>query len=183
MTDAAAVSAPVVRDLDRETAGLLRRGIAEWLDSMALSPVTVLVFLPFIQASFAGDASGTSVPWWRWTLGLCVSIAYPVILLTRFGATLGMIALGIRVTTLNGAKIGFRRALARTAAYMVPPIIAGALQRYRPGVSGEMIYGAWAIGLLWIMVDRAHQGFHDKIAGTLVMFTPRRRKPATGEQP
>ncbi len=65
-------------------------------------------------------------------------------------ATLGKLALGIRVTDLNGQRIGFPRALGRYPAKFLSTIILG-------------------IGFLMVAWTRRKQGLHDMIAGTLVL--------------
>ena len=170
MSNAVSVSARV-RDLDRETAGFLRRLVAVVVDSLLLSPLAVFLFLPYIYAAFSGEAGTVSSEsdWWRAALWFAVSFAYGALMLGRYSRTVGMMVLRIRVTRLDGADIGYRRAALRTALFHLA--FAGLLMP--PGSVLKLAYApvaaATAIGLLWIMVDRAHQGYHDKIAGTLVM--------------
>ncbi|MHB1272277.1 MAG: RDD family protein [Rhodanobacter sp.] len=65
-------------------------------------------------------------------------------------ATIGKLALGIRVTDLHGARISFPRALGRYPAKYLSAIIFG-------------------IGFLMVAWTRRKQGLHDMIAGTLVL--------------
>lgn len=65
-------------------------------------------------------------------------------------ATLGKMAVGIRVTDANGQRLTFARALGRTAAKIISSIILG-------------------IGFLMVAFTEKKQGLHDKMAGTLVM--------------
>jgi uncharacterized RDD family membrane protein YckC len=96
-----------------------------------------------------------------------VVFAYGTLMIGRWGRTVGMMKLDLRVTDRQGGDIGWGRAALRTAVLLLP-FIAGYLLRYQP-LPGTIVIAAADIGLLWIMVDRAHQGYHDKIAGTLVM--------------
>jgi len=83
-------------------------------------------------------------------LAWLVTAAYFVVT-WHAGATIGMRALGLRVAREeDGRPIGFGRATARYLGYLVDWIALGA-------------------GLLWVIVDDRHQGWHDKIAGTLVV--------------
>jgi len=67
------------------------------------------------------------------------------------GGTVGMRALGLRVAREeDGRPISFGRATARYLGYLVDWLALG-------------------IGLLWVGVDARKQGWHDKIAGTLVV--------------
>jgi len=65
-------------------------------------------------------------------------------------ATIGKLALGIRVTDLHGVRISFPRALGRYPAKYLSAIIVG-------------------IGFLMVAWTRRKQGLHDMIAGTLVL--------------
>ncbi len=65
-------------------------------------------------------------------------------------ATLGKLALGIRVTDMQGARISLPRALGRYPAKYLSAIILG-------------------IGFLMVGWTRRKQGLHDMIAGTLVL--------------
>jgi Predicted membrane protein/domain len=65
-------------------------------------------------------------------------------------ATIGKLALGIRVTDLQGRRISFLRALGRYGAKFISAIILG-------------------IGFIMVAFTRRKQGLHDLIAGTLVL--------------
>jgi uncharacterized RDD family membrane protein YckC len=66
------------------------------------------------------------------------------------GRTLGMMALGVRVVKADGSPPGIRRSVVRALGYWVSAIAL--------------------IGFAWIAVDRRSQGFHDKLAGTFVVY-------------
>ena len=73
------------------------------------------------------------------------------IVMWHTGGTVGMRAMGLRVAREeDGRPIGFGRATARYLGYLVDWLALG-------------------IGLLWVGVDSRKQGWHDKIAGTLVV--------------
>ena len=170
MSNAVSVSAGI-RDLDRETAGLLRRLAAAWVDGLLLSSLMVLLFLPSVRAALGRDiealAAGSGE--WRSAVGLTVGFAYGTLMLGRYGRTVGMMVLRIRVTRPDGSDIGYRRAALRTAAFYLALVGALIPEGSVLKLAYAPVAAATAIGLLWIMVDRAHQGYHDKIAGTLVM--------------
>ena len=65
-------------------------------------------------------------------------------------ATLGKMALGIRVTDVNGNRIGFGRATGRHFAKILSGLILG-------------------IGFLMAAFTEKKQALHDMIAGTLVV--------------
>jgi len=67
------------------------------------------------------------------------------------GKTLGKFVLGMRVYKTDGTPAGFGTMLLRE-------------------IVGKFISGlVFSLGYLWIIFDREHQGWHDKIAGTVVL--------------
>ena len=84
----------------------------------------------------------------------------PVFLAYRFGfwtwkgATVGAIICQLRVTRIDGTRIGPAEALVRSLASI-----------FSIGVLG--------IGCLWVLRDPEQQAWHDKIAGTFVVKVPR----------
>lgn len=171
MSESTVAETTGLRNLDRETAGLLRRGIATLVDGLIFSPLIVVIALPYIYSAAGlaeGPFSAYRLAWWRQALGLALAFAYGLLMLGRYGRTVGMMALRIRVTNLDGSGIGYGKALTRTAAYFLPSVMMAVFAEN--ALAGTLIFAGYTIGLLWIMVDRAHQGYHDKIAGTLVML-------------
>lgn len=78
-------------------------------------------------------------------------ILYHVVLWSWRGGTLGQLALGIQVRReSDGRRIGLGTAVLRYVGYVI---------------STWLLY----IGLIWAAFDRRKQGWHDKIAGTLVI--------------
>ena len=69
---------------------------------------------------------------------------------SRLQATLGKLALAIKVTTLDGGRIGFWRATLRTVAKYLSAVIL-------------------MIGFIMAGFTRRKQALHDVIAGTLVV--------------
>ena len=76
---------------------------------------------------------------------------YSVILLGWRGRTLGKMLLKLRVYGMNGQRVGFIRSLGRCLLYFLSAIPFG-------------------LGFVWILVDRNHQAWHDKVAETQVVF-------------
>jgi uncharacterized RDD family membrane protein YckC len=66
------------------------------------------------------------------------------------GQTPGQALVGVRVVMVNGERISFWRALLRWLGYFVSAILF--------------------LGFLWVLVDDKRQGFHDKLAGTVVVY-------------
>ncbi|MEY3002715.1 MAG: hypothetical protein RLZZ428_1090 [Pseudomonadota bacterium] len=65
-------------------------------------------------------------------------------------ATLGKMALGIKVTNLNGERISFARASGRFFGKIVSSLLL-------------------LIGFIMIAITKKKQGLHDKMAGTLIV--------------
>ena len=101
-----------------------------------------------LQASLAGMLQ------WILLMGvliLLLQMLYHAALWSRYGGTLGQLALGIQVRSeLDGSRISFGRACLRFIGFLV---------------------STWAlyIGLIWVAFDPRKQGWHDKIAGTVVI--------------
>jgi uncharacterized RDD family membrane protein YckC len=87
-------------------------------------------------------------------MGLFV-IAYFTFFWTLVGFTPGKALLGLKVVKKNGTKPSFFRSLLRFFAYWVSAI---------------PIF----LGFFWVLWDSKRQGWHDKIAGTQVIYTPRK---------
>ena len=66
------------------------------------------------------------------------------------GQTIGKKAMGIKVVKADGSPITPTTAILRYIGYFINTIVI-------------------FIGWIWILIDSQHQGFHDKIAGTLVV--------------
>lgn len=86
-------------------------------------------------------------------LSLGVQIAYYVGMTGAKGATLGKMIFGLKVVDTNGQKIDYGKAALRE-------------------IIGKWVSGlVFGLGYLWVAFDPKKQGWHDKIAGTLVVKT------------
>ena len=82
--------------------------------------------------------------------GLVISVTYFIYFWGR-GSTLGMRLFHLRVAdATTGAPIGYGRAALRYVGYILSVIVC-------------------YIGLIWAAFDSRKQGWHDKIAGTVVL--------------
>jgi uncharacterized RDD family membrane protein YckC len=79
-----------------------------------------------------------------------VFILYCAVFWAMLERTPGMALLGIRVVRKDGARPGTLRSFIRAACYALSAILL--------------------IGFAWSAIDRRRQGFHDKIAGTVVVY-------------
>jgi uncharacterized RDD family membrane protein YckC len=78
--------------------------------------------------------------------------AYFVLFWVLVGATPGKHILGLKVMRAGGQRISWARAIVRFFGYWI-----SALPLF--------------LGFLWILVDTRRQGWHDKLAGTIVAYT------------
>ncbi|MCX7769899.1 MAG: zinc-ribbon domain-containing protein [Proteobacteria bacterium] len=90
---------------------------------------------------------------------IIVSVGYYIISWSKWGKTIGMKILGIKVVNSEGKNISTGRAFLRwLMGYFLPGVIPYA---------GILLYLALAI---MIGVDNKKQGWHDKIAGSYVVY-------------
>jgi uncharacterized RDD family membrane protein YckC len=87
------------------------------------------------------------------TLGiyLLVSVGYNIGFWLLSGQTPGKQVLGVRVMRTDGTRLRLGNALLRQVGYWISAI--------------------FYLGFLWILFDNKRQGFHDKLAGTIVTYS------------
>jgi uncharacterized RDD family membrane protein YckC len=86
--------------------------------------------------------------------GFAVSLAYYPLFWARNGQTPGMWTMHIQVVRdADGGPITSGQAILRFIGYWV---------------SGAVLY----LGYIWIFIDKRHRGWHDLIAGTVVITAP-----------
>jgi uncharacterized RDD family membrane protein YckC len=105
-------------------------------------------FLDVVLVSILGALTHEPVLW------LLISLAYFAGMWTWKGTTIGGIVLGLKVVRLDGRPFTFVVALVRALAAAFSVIIL-------------------FLGFLWIAWDADKQGWHDRIAGTVVLRLPR----------
>jgi uncharacterized RDD family membrane protein YckC len=87
-------------------------------------------------------------------LGFLIALAYFTGMWTWKGTTIGGIVLGLKVVRTDGQPVTFAVALVRALAAAFSIVVL-------------------FLGFLWIAWDSEKQGWHDKIAGTVVLKLPR----------
>lgn len=83
-----------------------------------------------------------------------IVIGYYTFFWTLVGFTPGKAIMGLKVVRKNGSKLSFGRSLLRFFCYWI-----SALPLF--------------LGYFWVLWDRHHRAWHDKIAGTQVLYTPK----------
>ncbi len=182
---------PIEKDGARVYAGFWRRFGALVVDAFVLAPflIATLHWLP-----------GVSIP-----VAMLAAIATPVVSLSytiyfhyRWGATLGKMAAGIRVTVPNGSPIGFKQAFLRSAVDVGFAVLAvtatviaihhadpaqylsaGSTERtayirtLSPAWRGIVDIAAqvWAWSeVIVLLFNKRKRALHDLIAGTVVIY-------------
>lgn len=153
--------------LQHAHAGFISRSIAFVLDLIVMS-VALLAAIALVQSllgfftlyGLVGQRVVQSSPFREGVValiaivGAAIAIGYPVGFWVLLGQTPGKLLVGVRIARINGQPLTIRRALLRYLGYWLSAIPLG-------------------LGFLWVLVDNRRQGWHDKIAGTYVIYESR----------
>lgn len=131
-------------------AGFWQRALAVLIDGL----LVVVIAMPVIVLAFGAEYFSLDPARRAWDVLTWLLIGVVVVGFWRHGgATPGKLALGLKVVDARtGARPSTGRLVLRFLCYLV-----SALPLY--------------LGFLWIAVDRRKQGWHDKIAGTVVIHS------------
>jgi uncharacterized RDD family membrane protein YckC len=148
-------------------AGFFSRSLAFVLDLVILNivllggSVLIQAFLSFFKLTGLVDNIKTALEYSSNNIGIesvlitLIVIGYFTFFWTLIGFTPGKAILGLKVVRKNGAKVSFGRSILRFFAYWISAI-------------------PLFLGFLWVLWDPKRQGWHDKIAGTQVLYSPRK---------
>lgn len=146
-----------------EYASRLQRFIAFIIDLIILAVIGgILAAIGIIEFSVSEEASTTDG-----LIQAIIVVAYYVILTVAFGATLGKMAMGMKVVDRDGNKAGagpilIREVIARALGALLASVVGAGI--------GEAVGIAVAIIIvIMILFDERRQGLHDKIGGTFVV--------------
>lgn len=136
--------------------GFLRRLFASTVDDIVLHLAVVLIIifavltgilsLDDIELAEAGDS--VLLPYYA--MFISMNAFYYTWFHGTTGQTLGKKMFGIRVLKEDGSPAGLGTAFLRWVGYLIAGI-------------------PFFLGFLWVIIDRKRQGWHDKIAGTIVI--------------
>ena len=155
-------------------AGFWRRLVAYLIDNTIICIVFFVLFLIAMMAFFIGAASGESSDWitdladptaisstviFIWLFFLVITIGYFTYFHGATGRTPGKMLLGLQVIGEDGTPLSFGIAFLRAVGYLV---------------SGAILN----IGFIWAAFDKRKQGWHDKIAGTVVIIREEQNQAA-----
>ena len=129
--------------LDRVVLAMLFGMICQWKHWEI--PVFPEVLNKETYQQFA-DQCTQLLPYW-----ILLTVLYDVLLNGTFGATLGKMAVGAKITGADGSPVGYSRALLRSLAARFTEM---------------MLF----LGYLWIVVRSDKRGLHDLLAGTRVVL-------------
>jgi uncharacterized RDD family membrane protein YckC len=133
-----AASPPITAALH---AGFWRRGAAAFVDGLVLLAANVA----------CGFVAGPDHPFVALLLQIAIGVAYYALMhSSSWQATLGKRAFGIKVTTLDGARISIGRGVGRYFATWLSGLVFG-------------------IGFLLAAFTERKQALHDMVAGTVVV--------------
>ncbi|MBI3965260.1 MAG: RDD family protein [Chloroflexi bacterium] len=141
----------------QELAGAGARLFSYIIDAIILSlagGIPFGVLFGFGLTLLLGSSSGGGTGGLLITVGylwlFVVCLGYPLFFWTRSGQTPGKKMMGIRIVKVDGSQLSFVDALLRLIGYAVSSSI-------------------FSLGFIWILIDGRRQGWHDKIAKTLVV--------------
>ncbi len=147
-------------------AGFWRRSIAYSIDGFLVGFVFIILMIIAGVAYFAGAMSGNgtammakmtdpgqmaSFTLWIWVFAIFVNIGYFTYFHGSTGRTPGKMLLGLQVVTTDGGPLTFGVAFLRSVGYLVSSLV-------------------FCLGYIWAGFDKKKQGWHDKIAGTVVII-------------
>ena len=148
-----------VMSFNNDYASGAKRLLAFFIDWLLLHAVFSMLFLRWWGSPFDWDTSSyhfgplhLGLQFLRYNVieGVIIVLYYSYMESSRYQATLGKLALGIKVVNVQNGRIDFAKALLRN------------LSKY---LSVFILY----IGYIMIIFDDRKQGLHDKIADTLVV--------------
>ena len=132
-------------------AGFLRRTAAACYDLILL--LVVWYAATFLVLPFTHGEAVAPHRWWYSAYLFAVGYLYFGWCWTRGGQTLGLRAWHLRVVDRSGSPVGWRQALARYLGAWVSTLSFG-------------------LGFLWLLADRERCAWHDRLAGTRVVYHP-----------
>ena len=122
--------------------------LSTWFVNTALSLLGVQRYYQGLIDSTGFDVVGLATSGF---LGALIVFGYAAIFWSLNGRTLGMALTGLKVVAPDGSHISVWRALVRVIFFFLSAIL-------------------FFLGFLWVLGDNRRQGWHDKAAGTIVIY-------------
>ncbi len=149
-------------------AGFWRRLIAFTVDTIIINIVFFIFAVVVTTAFIMGSMSADNLAWIAeitdpahvTPITLMIAACYVILSIAYFtyfhgikGRTPGKMLMGLQVLSDDGTPIGFGTAFLRSVGYLV-----------------SSFFFTFPLGFIWAAFDRKKQGWHDKIAGTVVII-------------
>ncbi|HPD56894.1 MAG TPA: RDD family protein [Smithellaceae bacterium] len=156
-------------------AGFWRRLIAYLIDNTIICLVFFVLFMIAVIGYFLGVSNTEESQWladltdptkissamiFIWVFLLALTIGYFTYFHGTTGRTPGKMILGLQVVGEDGKPLTFGIAFLRAVGYFISSIVLN-------------------LGFIWVAFDKRKQGWHDKIAGTVVIIREE-QTPAEG---
>ena len=125
-------------------------------DGLLVFALLMMVVTVFVAARGGEAVPPLTDPIFRLTLAITIYLFF-VGFWTRSGSTLGMLAWGLRVETMDGHTPSWGAASLRFFAAVVSLLLVG-------------------LGFLWQLLDKDRLTWHDRISKTRVAYYPRKKK-------
>lgn len=188
---------PPPMHIARRYAGFRIRLAARIIDGLVLAIPFVLWFglVVFIIAVVAHPVTPNQAQWARVGGGSVIlgvfgiQAVYECYMVTHYGATLGKIATGLTIITLQGKRPGPRQSLIRFGlcqgvsmlglipSILLPPLLVGSLNAREVSILGLIpimvgpLVGGYALSdATFAGIDARKQSLHDRFAETLVIY-------------
>jgi len=130
--------------------GLWERGLAFAIDTL----IFFIVLTPLALAVYGRDylVRGGYADFWDYMIQTVLPSAAVIFFWRFYGATPGKLAISAKIVDAHtGGAASTGRLVGRYFAYLISAL-------------------PFFIGFVWIAIDRRKQGWHDKIAGTMVVY-------------
>jgi uncharacterized RDD family membrane protein YckC len=166
--NASSPATPVNTSLEGEYAGFVTRAIAFIIDMLiieltvfAITGVVIMIigFFASLYNTLPWASEGRFEPVTLWTAGIITTLTlfvmiwlYPTIFWMINGQTMGKRIMGLRVVRMDGSEMTFWRGLVRVFGYWVSAV-------------------ALFLGFIWVLFSNERRGWHDKLAGTCVIYS------------
>jgi len=147
----------VILDQHTQYAGLARRLGAVLIDTLIITPPLVILLYwlygpEYLHWNIENTEFFAVYGWADIPINYGLPFLLTVIFWVKLQGTPGKLLLNCHVVdAASGEPITVRQAVLRYVGYLVSALPLG-------------------LGFLWIIWDKRHQGFHDKIAGTVVVL-------------
>jgi len=142
--------APVARSF--AYVGFWKRAVAVVIDVLILCVVSVPLLIAIYGRAYVASArDGGLAGFWDFVIQVVMPAVATILFWKYRGATPGKMVISARVVDAEtGGTPGTARLVGRYFAYIVSMLPLG-------------------LGFIWVAFDRRKQGFHDKLAGTVVI--------------